>query len=88
MTWFIWLYVVPAMFILILVLPARKMINQDALIPLYIAIFMPILNLVIAIGVIYSLCTIKDFTPYMNNYESEEKMAELGRQIKELFKDK
>lgn len=89
MTWFIWLYVVPALFILMLILPAKNMVSKNVLTALFIVALFPIVNLLIMIGVIYSLCTIKDFTPYTNDAEIEQKLEELGKQLNELFnKDK
>lgn len=89
MTWFIWLYVVPALFLLMLVLPAKNMVSENVLTALFIVTFFPIINLLIMIGVIYSLFTIKDFTPYTNDAETEQKLEELGKQLNELFnKDK
>ena len=89
MTWFIWLYVVPALFILMLVLPAKNMVSENVLTALFIIALFPVVNLLIMIGVIYSLCTIKDFTPYTNDAETEQKLEELGKQLNELFnKDK
>ena len=59
MTWFIWLYVVPALFILMLVLPAKNMVSKNVLTALFIVALFPIINLLITVGVIYSLllCT-------------------------------
>ena len=89
MTWFIWLYVVPALFILMLVLPAKNMVSKNVLNVLYIMALLPVINLLITIEVIYSLCTLKDYTPYTNDEEIEQKLEELGKQINKLFnKDK
>ena len=89
MTWFIWLYVVPALFISMLILPAKNMLSKNVLTALFVTALFPIVNLLIMIGVIYSLFTIKDFTPYTNDEEIEQKLEELGKQLNELFnKDK
>ena len=37
------------------------------------------------IGVIYNLCTVKNFTPYANDEEIKQKLEELGKQFNELF---
>lgn len=89
MTLFIWLYIIPALFISMLVLPTKNIISENVLTALFIVAFFPIINLLIMIGVIYNLCTIKDFTPYTNNEEIKQKLEELGKQFNELFnKDK
>lgn len=89
MTWFIWLYIIPAFFILTLAIPTKYMISENIVTALFIVAFFPIINLLFMIGVIYNLCTVKDFTPYENDEEIKQKLEELGKQFNELFnKDK
>lgn len=89
MTWFIWLYVIPVLFILMIILPDQNTINQNMLTVIYITALCPIVNLLVMIGVIYKLCTSKDFISYINDIEIEQKLEELGKQFNKLFnKDK
>lgn len=89
MTWFIWLYIIPAFFILMLAIPTKNMGIENIATALFIVALFPIINLLIMIRVIYNLCTVKDFTPYANNEEIKQKLEELEKQFNELFnKDK
>lgn len=89
MTWFIWLYIIPAFFILTLAIPTKYMVSENIVTALFIVALFPIINLLFMIGVIYNLCTVKDFTPYTNDEEIKQKLEELGKQFNELFnKDK
>lgn len=85
MTWFIWLYIIPAFFILTLAIPTKYMVSKNIVTALFIVALFPIINLLFMIGVIYNLCTIKDFTPYENDEEIKQKLEELGKQFNELF---
>lgn len=85
MTWFIWLYIIPAFFILTLAIPTKYMISENIVTALFIVALCPITNLLFMIGVIYNLCTVKDFTPYANDEEIKQKLEELGKQFNELF---
>lgn len=85
MVWIFWLYIVPMLFILTFILLAKGMINANIWNILFVMAIIPGLNLFIVLGVIWRLCTIKDFQEYLNDPEAFERMRKFEEELDELM---
>lgn len=87
MIWIFWLYIVPALFILTFILPARGILPDKFWHMLFFIAVCPVINLLTVLGVIWKLCTIKDMQSYMMDSDIQKRIEEFEKELDKIMND-
>lgn len=88
MIWIFWLYIVPMLFLLTFILPAKGMISPNIWNVLFIIAVFPVVNLITVLGVIWKICTVKDMQSYLYDPDVQKRMEKFEKEIDDIMNNR